>query len=491
MPDYSTQATQEIHFPSTEYKKHPSETMHALQWMGKSKVKVNVVPRPVITDPTDVIVRVTTSTICGSDLHLYFGEFEGMEKGDILGHEAVGVVEEVGPGVKNVKKGDKVVVSAVISCGQCEYCQKQQFSCCDRTNPSRAMEMMYGHRTAALFGYSHLTGAYAGGQAEFLRVPYGDQNLLVVSNPNIKDETLILLADIACTGFHATELGKVTFNDKVCIWGAGPVGLMATMWCFYRGASQVVLIDGEEYRLEKARQVFGNLNELGGIRNKSESVKEGLKNAFGFGTTGGVSSSSEEHIPKFFRKTFGGPSFTEEEYSSSTSNVKLNTINFHNWSNVDGGVVKAIQELIPGGPDVCIDCVGFRFERGFLHTLERKIGLETDSPQVLNDMIISCKKAGRLSVVGDYMGYCNHFAVGALMEKSLKWRGGQVFVQKYWKHLLKIFESGELNIDPTFVITHQVPLSQAAEAYDMFANYKDECIKVLLKPELKNVDVNI
>ena len=157
MPDYSTQATEHIRFPETEYKKHPTLTMKALQWMGKKSVQVHDVSRPQITEPTDVIVKVSTSTICGSDLHLYFGEFQGMERGDILGHEAVGFVDEVGPNVKNVKKGDRVVISAVISCGQCEYCKRQEFSFCDFTNPSKEMEKMYGHRTAALFGYSHLT----------------------------------------------------------------------------------------------------------------------------------------------------------------------------------------------------------------------------------------------------------------------------------------------------------------------------------------------
>ena len=274
---------------------------------------------------------------------------------------------------------------------------------------------------------------------------------------------------------------------------------MAAMWSFYRGAQHVVLIDGEEYRLEKARQVFGNLNELGGMKKadvelwkgKSKNILESdlqslsLSSPF---TSGSESTekkieSKQENIRS---ECFSGSKAFEQEIPK---HVQFHTINFHDWASVDGGVVKAVQSLIPGGPDVCLDAVGFRFERGFLHTIERSLGLETDTPQILNDCIICCKKGGRLGIVGDYLNRCNDFAVGPLMEKGLNWKGGQVFVQRYWKDLLRVFETNQLNIDPTFIITHQVPLSQADKAYDMFANYKDGSIKVLLKPGLDTINL--
>ncbi|KAL9644785.1 hypothetical protein ABK040_012439 [Willaertia magna] len=409
---YSTNATEEIKFPETQSKKDPTATMRALQWEGKQNVTVNTVPKPMVTEPKDAIVRISTTTICGSDLHLYFGEFGGMKKGDIIGHECVGYVESVGSEVRNIKVGDRVVVSAVISCGECEYCKKGLMSCCDRTNPSKEMEALYGHRTGALFGYSHLTGGYEGCQADYVRVPIADVNLLPVANDKLTDEQLIVLADIACTGWHANELACVDAGDVVCIWGAGPVGLMACMWAIYRGASRVIIIDGEEYRLQLAKNQFVD---------------------------------------------------------------KLDTINFHNVDDV----VKEIQRICPNGPDKCIEAVGFRFQRGILHTIERALYLETDQPQTLNECILACKKGGRIGIVGDYLAFCNHFNIGAFMEKSLGMAGGQVLVQKYWKHLLQIIESGQ--VDPTFCMTHKMSFDEAAKAYKMFANYEDGAVKIILK----------
>ena len=384
--------------------------------------------------------------------------------------------------------GDRVIVSAVITCGECEYCEKEQFSLCDRTNPSKTMESMYGHRTAGLFGYSHLTGGYAGGQAEFVRVPLADNNLLVVTNKSLKDEQLILLSDIACTGWHANELANVSQGDKVAIWGAGPVGLMACMWAFYRGASEIILVDGIEYRLARARDAF--LNVKWPVQ-KSEEFKSKWKTQSSMESTlpkQGISStiaSTEPTLSSFGEKTTESTSIPQTGYvqPSDTFIPKFHTVNYNDWKSVDGGVVKAIQQIMPGGPDCCLECVGFRFPQGFLHTLERTLGLETDSPQVLNDIIFSIKKGGRIGVVGDYLGYCNHFAIGAFMEKGLSCSCGQVFVQKYWKKLLEIFESGALPVDPTFVITHEMGLNEISKAYHMFSNYEDESIKIVLKPE--------
>jgi threonine dehydrogenase-like Zn-dependent dehydrogenase len=270
-----------------------------------------------------------------------------MEKGDILGHEGVGIVEQVGSEVKTLKEGDRVVISAIISCGDCEYCMKGQVSLCVNTNPNTQMETMYGDKLAGVFGYSHLLGGYEGCQAEFVRVPIGDVNCLKIPD-SLPDEKAILLSDIACTGWHANELGEVTEGKTVAIWGCGPVGLMAIMWAKFRGASRIIAIDDVADRLQIAR-------------------------------------------------TFGAE-----------------TINFNETSDV----VAAIRDLIPGGPDVGIETAGFRFPQTLLHKAERAIHAETDSPEIVTQIIKTVKKGGNISLIGDYYAYANHFPIGALMEKS-------------------------------------------------------------------------
>lgn len=234
----------------------PERSMRALEWRGAGDVKVVERPRPVLAEAHDVIVRVTTTTICGSDLHLYHNEVPGMRVGDVLGHECMGIVEEVGPDVRRVRPGDRVVVSAIIAEGRCWYCQQGLFSLCDGTNPSLAMEALYGHCIAGVFGYSHMTGGYDGGQAQYIRVPYADVNCLHVP-PSLSDEQVLFLSDIVCTGWHANELGEVGPGDTVAVWGCGPVGLMAQAWARVRGAERIIAIDNIPYRLEVARQRLG------------------------------------------------------------------------------------------------------------------------------------------------------------------------------------------------------------------------------------------
>jgi len=363
----------------------------------------------MITDPADAIIRITATTICGSDLHLYHNELPGaMEKGDILGHEPMGIVEQVGPDVTKFKPGDRVVISFCISCGVCEYCKRQQFTLCDNTNPSKEMEKMYGHRISGAFGYSHLTGGYDGGQAEFLRVPLADNNMLKITG-NLPDEKYLFLSDIACTGWWANEMAEVKQGSTVVIWGCGPVGLMAQMWAKFRGASRIIAIDGVDFRLKTARDKLG-----------SEIVD--------------------------FREC---------------------------------DVISTIQKMIPGGPDACIDAVGFRFPKTLLHKVERAVKLETDAPQILQEAITICKKGGIVSIVGDYFAYANHFPIGAFMEKGLTMRGGQTPVQRFWKELLGYIESGK--VDPTFVISHTTDLTKAEEAYRIFDD-REDALKIILKP---------
>lgn len=381
-----------------------------LQWMGSESVKVVEVPRPIITDPRDAIVRITTTTICGSDLHLYHNAMgRGMEKGDILGHEFMGLVEDVGSEVTNLKIGDRVVVAAVIADGTCDFCKRGQFSLCETTNPSKEMEDLYGHRTAGLFGYSHLTGGYPGGQAEFARVPFADVNCLKIP-PSLTDEQALFLSDIVCTAWHGCELGEVSEGKTVAVWGCGPVGLLTLMWAKFRGAARIIAIDCIPYRLEVARSKLG-----------------------------------------------------------------AEVINF-----AEENPLRVLRDIAPGGPDVCIDCAGFRFPKSLAHKFMRALHIETDTPEVVSECIIACKKGGHIALIGDYFGTANNFPIGAMMEKSITVRGGQVFVQKYWTKLLEYIERGD--VDPRFVITHTMPLEKAEEAYRMFDSKEDNSIKILLKP---------
>jgi threonine dehydrogenase-like Zn-dependent dehydrogenase len=242
--------------PVTKPKTDPFSTHKALEWHGRKDVRIVERPRPVITEPGDVIVRTTATTICGSDLHLYQHEFSGLAVGDVLGHEGVGIVADVGSDVNSVKVGDRVVISAVIACGKCEYCQRTDFSYCNVTNPSKMMEETYGARISGIFGYSHLLGGYDGMQAEYIRVPYADNNVLKLS-PKIADDKALLLSDIACTAWMANEYGKVEKGSTVAIWGMGPVGLLAAMWAKWRGASRIIAIDPIPYRLDIAKKFVG------------------------------------------------------------------------------------------------------------------------------------------------------------------------------------------------------------------------------------------
>ncbi|KAJ5258615.1 hypothetical protein N7505_000885 [Penicillium chrysogenum] len=242
--------------PSTAYTPHPSKMMKAAQWMGTRNVEVGVVPKPQITDPGDAIVQITHCTISGSDIHLYEGQLkDAMEKGDILGQEAIGMIEEVGPDVKSLKVGDRVIILPVISCGTCQYCQRQQYSLCDNTNPSKEMEAAYGHRLGGKLGYSRLCGGYPGNQAEYCRVPHAD--LTCVKAPEYIDARKLLgLANVVTTAWHALELAEVQEGDVLGVWGCGPIGLATQRLAKMRGAKKVFAIDKDSQRLRIAED-FG------------------------------------------------------------------------------------------------------------------------------------------------------------------------------------------------------------------------------------------
>jgi threonine dehydrogenase-like Zn-dependent dehydrogenase len=390
--------------------------MKALTWHGRSDIRCETVPDPTIVDPTDAIVRITSTAICGSDLHLYDGFNPFMMAGDVLGHEPMGIVEEVGSEVRRLKRGDRVVVPFTISCGTCFFCQRTEYSLCDTTNRTaeNARKLM-GHAPAGLFGYSHLTGGYAGGQAQYLRVPFADVGPLRIDS-DLTDEQVLFLSDIFPTGWMAAENAEIEPGDTVAVWGAGPVGQFCIQSAWMMGAGRVIAIDRLPERLAMA----------------------------------------ERH-------------------------GRAETINFE-----EVGVYDRLMEMTQGrGPDRCIDAVGAEaHSTGSIDAVYDKaktmLMMETDRVHVLREAILCCRKGGTISIPGVYFGVGDKIPLGPFMNKGLTLKTGQTHVPRYHDELLRRIESGE--IDPSFVITHTVPLEKGQEMYKTFRDKEDGCIKVVLKP---------
>ncbi|MGN6393565.1 MAG: zinc-dependent alcohol dehydrogenase [Gemmatimonadales bacterium] len=388
--------------------------MKANCWMGKKRLEVRDVPDPQILNARDAIVRVTSTAICGSDLHLYNGFVPTMEKGDILGHEFMGEVVEIGPAVKNLKVGDRVVVPFPIACGACGMCQRDLFSLCENSNPNAWIaEKLMGHSPAGLFGYSHMLGGYAGGQAEYARVPFADVGPLKIQN-GLSDDQVLFLSDILPTGYMGAEMCNIQPGDVIAVWGCGPVGQFAIASAKMLGAERIIGIDRFPYRLRMAAEKAG----------------------------------------------------------------ATETINYEEES-----VLDRLLELTGGrGPDACIDAVGMEAHgHAAMYAYDRTkqaLMLETDRPIALREAIMACRSGGIVSVIGVYGGFIDKFPMGALMNKSLTVRTGQTHVQRYMRPLLERIERGE--IDPSFVITHHLPLSEAPHGFDMFLHKRDNCEKVVL-----------
>ena len=390
--------------------------MKALCWHGHGDVRVDTVPDPKIKSPTDVIIKVTASGICGSDLHLLDGFMPTMKSGDILGHEPMGIVVEVGSAVKKLKKDDRVVIPFTISCGECFFCKKGLTAACDTTNPNAEMAAkVMGHSPAGLFGYSHLTGGYDGGQAEYLRVPHADVGALKIES-DLPDEKVLFLSDIFPTGYMAAENCDIEPGDTVAIWGCGPVAQFAIKSAWMFGAGRVIAIDRVPERLTMAREIG-----------------------------------------------------------------KAETINFEKED-----VYEVLQEKTKGrGPDRCIDAVGCEAHGtggidAILDKAKAAIKLTTDRAHALRQAIFCCRKGGSLSIPGVYVGLPDKIPFGALMNKGLTVKTGQTHMHRYMKPLLAKIEAGE--IDPSFVVTHRVPLADAPKAYKTFRDKEDGCIKVVLRP---------
>jgi len=388
--------------------------MKAVCWEGTNDIRVERVPDPALVNPRDAIVRVTSTAICGSDLHLMDGFIPTMRRGDILGHEFMGEVVDVGRGVGNLRAGDRVIVPFPIACGNCYFCRRGLWACCDNSNPNAAIaETLYGFAGAGLYGYSHMMGGYAGGQAEFVRVPYADVGPFKVPD-SLKDEQVLFLTDIFPTGYMAAENCDIRKGDTIAVWGCGPVGQFAIRSAFLLGASRVIGIDTVPERLQMARD--GGAETLDSMR---------------------------DHV-------------------------------FDELRTMTGGI----------GPDACIDAVGMEahgagidywYDKAKTMTL-----LATDRAVTLRQAIHCCRKGGTVSIPGVYGGFVDKMPIGAAFSKGLTLKMGQTHVHKYLPRLLRHIEDGD--IDPSFVVTHRVPLDKAPEMYTTFRDKQDGCVKVVMKP---------
>ena len=373
-------------------------------------------PKPRIIEDRDVILKVTGSTICGSDLHLFHGAVVELQKGDILGHEFCGRVDSMGAGVKGLKEGDRVVASFQIACGECMYCKKKLSSQCERTNSNTIENAMYGGRTAGIFGYSHFTGGFAGGQAEYVRVPIGDVNLLKLPD-DVPDEKGLYLSDVLGTSWNCVVDTGVKEGDVVAIWGAGPIGEMAAEMSFTNGASRVIMIDGGagSWRLDFCK----------------------------------------EKLPK------------------------IETINY---TDLPRGttVTSRLKEMEHGGPDVALECVAGEYAKGWAHYFEMLLGAETDTSEIINEMITSVKNFGRCGITGVYVGFTNHFNIGSLMERGIRLIGnGQAPVQLYWEQLLQMIREGKT--DPYKMLTHRVKVEEMDIIYKKFDAKEDRMQKIFVQ----------
>ncbi len=355
--------------------------MRALCWHGTNDVRVDTVPDPQILHPRDAIIKITSTAICGSDLHLLDGYQPTMEAGDILGHENMGEVVELGSGVSNLKVGDKVVVPFVIACGNCFFCDKEMYSCCDKSNPNAAVaRAAMGQSPAGLFGFSHMNGGFSGGQAEYLRIPFADVGPFKVPS-GIEDEKVLFLSDIFPTAYMAAENAEIEEGDTVAIWGAGPVSQLAVKCCWLLGAGRVIVIDNVPERLAMAEN-----------DGKAEIINFDDVDVY-------------------------------EELMART----------------DGRGPDRCMDAVG-----CEAVAGGKLD-GIVDAVKTATFLGTDRIHTLRQAIMSCRKQGTISMPGVYVGAVDKVPLGAFMNKGLTLKTGQTHVQKYMPMLFDLIEKGEID----------------------------------------------
>ncbi|WP_086872326.1 zinc-dependent alcohol dehydrogenase [Kosakonia pseudosacchari] len=390
--------------------------MRALTYHGAHKVSVDNRPDPIIESSDDIILRVTATAICGSDLHLYHGKIPGTNHGDIFGHEFMGEVVETGTGVHAVSKGDRVVIPFVIACGECFFCKLHQYSACEQTNSGKGAALNRKGITppAALFGYSDLYGGIPGGQAEYVRVPKANTGPFKVPD-TLTDEKVLFLSDILPTAWQAVKNAEVKPGASVAIYGAGPVGLLTAACARLEGAEQIFMIDDSDYRLAFARDRYGV-------------------------------------IPINFDKNDDPAAWIIENTAGHR------------------------------GVDAVIDAVGFEAKGSTTETVLSTLKIEGSSGKVLRQAIAATRRGGIVSVPGVYAGFIHAFMFGDAFDKGLTFKMGQTHVHAYLPDLLPLIESGHLK--PEEIVTHHLPLEEAARGYDIFDKHAEDCRKVILVPGL-------
>ncbi|APZ05037.1 MULTISPECIES: zinc-dependent alcohol dehydrogenase [Kosakonia] len=397
--------------------------MRALTYHGSHKVSVDNHPDPIIQAADDIILRVTATAICGSDLHLYHGKIPGTHHGDIFGHEFMGEVVETGAGVHAVSKGDRVVIPFVIACGECFFCKLHQYSACSETNEGKGAALNRKGITppAALFGYSDLYGGIPGGQAEYVRVPKANTGPFKVPD-TLSDEKVLFLSDILPTAWQAVKNAEIKQGSSVAIYGAGPVGLLSAACARLEGAEQIFMIDDSDYRLAFARDRYGV-------------------------------------IP----------------------------INFDKNDDPAAWII----ENTPGhrGVDAVIDAVGFEAKGSTTETVLSTLKIEGSSGKVLRQAIAAVRRGGIVSVPGVYAGFIHAFMFGDAFDKGLTFKMGQTHVHSFLPDLLPLIESGHLK--PEEIVTHHMPLEEAARGYEIFDKHAEDCRKVILVPGLNAAKATI
>jgi len=388
--------------------------MRALTYHGPHRVRVETVPDPVLQAPDDIILRVTATAICGSDLHLYRGKIPGTEHGEIFGHEFMGEVVEAGSAVTSVAVGDRVVVPFVIACGDCFYCHLHQYAACETTNSGRGAILNKKNITppAALFGFSNLYGGVPGGQAEYVRVPKANVGPFKVPL-TLPDDKVLFLSDILPTAWQAVQNAGLEKGSSVAIFGAGPVGLLSAACARLVGAEEIFMIDHNNYRLEFARQRYG-----------------------------------------------------------------VTPINFDDIDDPAAWIIEHTKNN--RGVDAVIDAVGFEAKGSLTETVLSNLKLEGSSGKALRQCIAAVRRGGVVSVPGVYAGFIHGFMFGDAFDKGLTFKMGQTHVQAYLPRLLSLIEQGLLT--PEEIVTHHMPLEDAAHGYEIFEKRKDDCRKVILVP---------
>jgi threonine dehydrogenase-like Zn-dependent dehydrogenase len=394
--------------------------------MGKKDIQVHEVPDPKLLSTKDAIVRVTSTAICGSDLHLYDGHVPTMKEYDILGHEFMGEVVEVGADVRNFKVGDRVLAPFPIACGCCYFCSTGWMSACDNSNPNAGQqEEAMGSPAAGIYGYSHLFGGYDGGQAEYARVPSADSNLFRLPT-GIPDERLLFLTDVFPTGFQAIDQAGIARDSVVAIWGGGPVGQFAAISARLLGAKQIIMVDHVTARLDLAERLAG-----------------------------------AERLD--FEK--------DTEDSDVVEQIKMRT----GGRGADACIDAVGMEALGHGVGAIVD---------HAKTILR---MENDRPNVLRQAIMACRKGGVVSVPGVYGGLADSLPLGQAFNKGLRFAMGQTSVHRYLPKLLDYVLRGD--VDPAAIISHEVPIDRAPEMYDLFARRDGGCTKVVLKPGMTSAEL--